>query len=76
MFIGGADRYYTDYVAPHATDVNGAFNHIKEHFMTPAHKNTYITEWNTPNFQEIKIKHAEKTNSQCLDLLVQRTRDL
>lgn len=76
MFRDEAERYFTDHVAGNATFVDDAFQQIYDHFVTPAHRDTYITEWNTLTFSDMKHKHPNKTTVQYLDLLYQRARDL
>lgn len=76
MFRGEALRYDADHIYGVASTVKETFSLLQAHFMTPAHRDTYTTEWNTPSFENIKLKHPNKSISQQLDVLFQRARDL
>ena len=34
--------------------IDDAFDKLQAHFMTPAHRDTFTTEWNTINFADIR----------------------
>lgn len=76
FFSCKAYNHHTDNAALYATEVNDAFNPMQDHFMTPAHRDTYTTEWNTPASKEVNNKPPETPTSQCLDTLIKRERDL
>lgn len=52
MFLGNALQYF---------NADDAFHEIKEQLMTPAHRATFTTEWNTLPFKKMKRTEAEKT---------------
>lgn len=62
MLRDDALKYFSEFVLPVTTSVNDAFDSLPAHFTTPAHKDTYATEWNTI--------------SQLLDLLLQPAKEL
>lgn len=43
MFRDEAERYYTDHIAGNATSIEDAFQRTYDHFVTPAHQDTYTT---------------------------------
>lgn len=75
MLKDEAERYCTDHIFNDITSVDEAFHRMETHFITPAHRDTYITEWNILRFSDFKIKDPSKTPAQHLDLLFQKARD-
>ena len=69
MLRGAALEYFTEFVFSTVTSSEDAFDKLQEHFMTPAHRDTYTTEWNTLTFRDIKNVHGDKSCAQLLDLL-------
>lgn len=61
MLRDDALRYFTDYIALTATTGDQAFSKLQAHFMTPAHRDTYMTQWNSLTFTDIKQKHPIKS---------------
>lgn len=76
MFKDEAERYYTDHAASNITAVYDAFQLMYDHFVTPAYRDTYLTECSTLTSSDMKIKQPDKTTTQHLDLLYQKARDL
>lgn len=75
LFCDEALKYFTEYVKNNASGVEHGFQLVHEHFVTPAHKDKYTTEWNTVPFQHMRRKEPDTTTSQLLDLLYQRKRE-
>ena len=71
MLKDDALRYFMDDVVSTADSVEEAFGQLESHFMTPPHRDTYTTEWNTLSFSDIKQKNPGKRTSQILDLVFQ-----
>lgn len=51
IFREDSFRYLTDHVAAWAKSAEDSFKEMKDKFMTPSHKDTYTTEWNTFSFE-------------------------
>ena len=58
MLRGAALEYFTEFVFSTVTSSEDAFDKLQEHFMTPAQRDTYTTEWNKLTFRDIKNIHG------------------
>jgi len=74
MIRGEPLRYFMDEVQPHASAAADAFVMVQAKYMSSAHRDRYIHEWNALSFRSF-VKPGI-SSAQALDELFARARDL
>jgi len=74
MLRGEPLRYFMDEVQPHASAAADAFVMVQAKYMSSAHRDRYIHEWNALSFRSF-VKPGI-SSAQALDELFARARDL
>lgn len=60
------------YVSP----VEEGFQKLQQHFITPSHRETYTTKWNSLKYSDFKAQQPSKITPELLYLLFYRAQDL
>lgn len=76
IFHNEALRYFIDNFQSDVTTIEESFTKMQNHFITPAQRDAYSTEWSSLKLADMKEKYPTRSAYNVVDLLSQRVRDL
>lgn len=74
MLVGEPSRFFTTSILPVVSTVEEAFEKLQQRYLSSAHRDRYIQEWNGLKFRN--FFKSDKSLSQSLDDMFVRARDI